>query len=131
MIHALDTSVIVDLLRGKDPALARNFLSRNPTNYSVPEMVRAELLFGAALSTRQIENTRLLEAFLAPLALVPFQGESCAHYADIRAQLQRSGNPIGPNDLIIAATARAHGHTLVTRNMAEFSHVPGLALAAW
>lgn len=131
MIHALDTHIIVDLLRGKDPALARAYLAREPGSYAVPEMVRAELLFGAALSARREDNTRLVEQFLAPLALIPFEGEACTHYADIRAHLQREGRSIGPNDLIIAATARAHGHTLVTRNLAEFSHVPGLAVVAW
>jgi tRNA(fMet)-specific endonuclease VapC len=53
------------------------------------------------------------------------------HYAKIRAMLEAAGNPIGPNDLLIAAHARALGLTLVTHNLAEFSRVAGLTLENW
>lgn len=44
---------------------------------------------------------------------------------------KRRGERIGPLDVLIAATALAHGATLVTRNLREFGPVPGLALANW
>jgi tRNA(fMet)-specific endonuclease VapC len=53
------------------------------------------------------------------------------HYADIRHALEKAGTPINPNDLIIAATARAAGVTLVTANVSEFSRVPGLKWEDW
>ncbi len=48
-----------------------------------------------------------------------------------RSDLERAGTPIGPNDLMIAAVARAHGLTLVIRNQGEFSRVVDLRLADW
>lgn len=39
--------------------------------------------------------------------------------------------PIGPNDLLIAATARAHRAVLVTHNVREFSRVADLRLEDW
>jgi tRNA(fMet)-specific endonuclease VapC len=49
----------------------------------------------------------------------------------IRGSLEREGRPIGPNDMLIAATARAHDAVLVTANTAEFRRVAGLRLANW
>jgi tRNA(fMet)-specific endonuclease VapC len=131
MIRALDTNVIVELLRGNDQALAGRYLAASPRHYAVPEMVRAELLFGAAVSARPDANRAAVERLLQPLRLLPFAGEAAGHYAAIRAELQQRGTPIGANDLIIAATARAHGCTLVTRNTAGFDRVPALALERW
>ena len=131
MTWAIDTSVIVDLLRGKDPALAARFLQGRPADYAVPEMVRAELLLGARMSSRPRENGKKLEKLLEPLKRLPFEGEAAFHWAEIRHALQQKGKPIGPNDLVIAATVRAAGFTLITRNAAEFRRVPALAMEVW
>lgn len=45
--------------------------------------------------------------------------------------LERAGTPIGPNDLLTAATARAHGVVLVSHNTKEFGRVAGLRLDDW
>lgn len=131
MICALDTNIIVELLRSRDGVLAEKFLSKPPDRYSVPEMVRAELLFGAQVSAKPDENRMAVEKFLAPLRFLAFEGEAVEHYAEIRRDLEKSGKSIGPNDLIIAATARASGHTLITRNTSEFQRVPALAVEDW
>ncbi len=131
MIYALDTNIIVDLLRGRDRALENRYLSRMPRDYSVPEMVRAELLFGAEVSARREANKTAVLKFLEPLRLMAFEGAAVEHYAEIRAALEKKGMSIGPNDLVIASIARASGHTLVTRNTSEFTRVPSLAVEAW
>ena len=66
-----------------------------------------------------------------PLLSLPFAGEAAEHHADIRSLLQKQGNPIGPNDLVIAATERSLGLPLVTSNTAEFSRVPQLRVESW
>ena len=131
MILALDTNIIVELLRKRDAGLIGKYLSKTPRDYSVPEMVRAELLFGAKVSAKPEDNRRAVEKFLAPLRLIPFEGEAVEHYAEIRAHLEKAGMPIGPNDLVIAASARSHGHALITRNTSEFFRVPALAVEQW
>lgn len=82
-------------------------------------------------SAKADENRLAVEKFLAPFRLLPFQGEAAEHYAEIRHNLEKIGNSIGPNDLIIAATARANGHTLITRKTPEFLRVPALAMEEW
>lgn len=62
---------------------------------------------------------------------IPFDDHAAEHYGSIRAHLANAGTPIGPNDLFIAALARAKDLTLVSNNTAEFSRVPGLKLEDW
>lgn len=50
-----------------------------------------------------------------------------AHYARLRAALERQGIPIGSNDTWIAAHALALGAVIVTDNVGEFARVPGLS----
>jgi len=45
--------------------------------------------------------------------------------------LKKTGTPIGPNDLLIAAHARAANSILVTANTSEFSRVPELNIENW
>lgn len=128
MICCLDTNVVIDLLKGRQPRLATWFLNRRPSEIKIPEMVRAELVFGALKSQCPEFNLNAIERFLAPLELLPFAGEAVEHYGRIRLHLEKKGSPIGPADLVIAATACAAGATLVTNNRREFSRVPGLIL---
>ena len=62
---------------------------------------------------------------------LPFDDRGAEEYANIRAHLVAQGNTIGPNDLLIAATALANGLIVVTQNSTEFSRVPGLAIEDW
>ncbi len=68
---------------------------------------------------------------MAGLAVPPLDAATSAHYARIRAVLERQGKPIGGNDLWIAAQALALGAVLVTDNVKEFSRVSGLAVENW
>ena len=64
-----------------------------------------------------------------PARLTP--AEAARRYAEIRAKLQSIGQPIGSNDLWIAAHALADELTLVTNNEREFQRVPGLRVENW
>ena len=94
-------------------------------------VVKAELYHGARRSTRVADNLELLGRFFAPFASVPFDDRCAEVYGQIRTELEREGRIIGPNDLMIAATARAHDLTLVTHNVGEFSRVAGLRVVDW
>ena len=131
MIFCLDTNVIVRALRGGGAAVAERLRTLQPEQIKVPEMVRAELLTGARKSARPVENEDLVKRFLTPFALLPFSGDAVEHYADIRVRLERAGTLIGPNDLVIAATARSVAATLITANLGEFRRVPGLQCMDW
>jgi tRNA(fMet)-specific endonuclease VapC len=93
-------------------------------------VVAAELRFGC-LKRQSPALTRQVEMVLAALPVLAFDRPADAVYAEIRNELERSGRPIGPNDLLIAAHARALNVPLVTGNSSEFGRVRGLAVENW
>ena len=93
-------------------------------------IVAAELRYGA--ERRGSERlTRQLEAVLSAIDVLPLEEPADRHYGEIRNDLERVGRPIGHNELLIAAHARALGATLVTNNIGEFRRVPSLAVEDW
>jgi tRNA(fMet)-specific endonuclease VapC len=52
-------------------------------------------------------------------------------YGRLRARLERAGQSVGANDLLIAAHALALGHTVVTDNEREFSRIDDLRVENW
>jgi tRNA(fMet)-specific endonuclease VapC len=129
--YLLDTNACIRLLNGTSPALVARIAGSDPTQIALCSVVKAELASGARRSARAAENLRLLENFFEPLASLPFDDACAERYGVIRSELESAGTPIGPNDLMIAATALANGATLVTNNVKEFSRVPGLRLEDW
>lgn len=127
----LDTNACIRLLNGSSSRLAERLEATPRSQIRLSAVVKGELLFGARRSTRVADNLRLLEDFFATLASLPFDDRCAEEYGLVRAELDRAGTPIGPNDLLIAATARANGCTLVTHNVREFSRVPGLQFEDW
>lgn len=130
-MYLLDTNACIGFLRGRAPELTERLRSHDPADVSLCSVVKAELLFGARHSARVDDNLQLLAAFFAPYRSLGFDDRCAEHYGMIRAELASQGTLIGANDLLIAATARAHDATLVTHNTGEFSRVSGLRLDDW
>lgn len=133
MIYCFDTNTVICAITGRtgSESIKTRMRSRRPGEFAIPEMVRAELIYGAWKSQRREENLKKVDAFLAPFSRLPFAGAGVEHYGEIRAGLEASGEVIGPYDLIIAATVRSCGGVLVTNNVNEFSRVPGLKVEDW
>jgi len=91
----------------------------------------AEFLHGAEKSSRASENLNAIEDFCSRLDILPYGIKSARHYGAIRAALEKQGQPIGINDLHIAAHARSEGLVLVTNNVSEFARVPALEVENW
>ena len=94
-------------------------------------VVLGELEWGVAWSRRTEENRRDLDDFLATVQVGDLDAEVARRYGRLRAHLRSIGQPIGPNDLWIAAHALARDVPLVTHNLAEFRRVPDLSVETW
>lgn len=129
--YHLDTSTVVQFLRAKSPKLRAKINAVSAGQLAVSQVVRAELLLGCLKSQKPGAHQELVDRFLAILSVKDFDASCADHYAEIRAALESAGKVIGPNDLLIAATARAAGATLVTANENEFRRVPGLSVENW
>ena len=128
--YLLDTNVVSQLVRHPGGEVARRIAALGPGSVAISVIVAAELRYGAYRrgSTRLMEQ---LEALLSVIDVLPLEVPADQHYGEIRSNLERSGKPIGRNDLLIAAHARALGVTLVTNNVGEFRRVPDLAVEDW
>ena len=126
----LDTNICSYVLRRRPVAMVERFAGLEKSQVWLSAIVAAELRFGAAkLGSAQFSAA--VEAWLAGFDVRPWPVEATRHYADIRASLERSGQPIGGMDLLIAAHAMAEDSVLVTNNAREFLRVPGLAVQEW
>ena len=127
----LDTNLCIQILNNRSPYIQDHFLQHSPEEIALCSIVKAELLYGARHSQRVEANLQLLKRFFQPLQSLPFDDRCAEEAGQIRADLATQGNPIGPNDLLIAATARAHDAVLVSHNTKEFSRVTNLRLVDW
>lgn len=125
-----DTNVWIFLLKNPGSKLDTKVQLQRVADILLCAVVKAELWHGAEKHGNRERRLRALEMLFAPFASLPFDDAAARHYADIRHQLELQGRVIGPNDLKIAAIARAHGLTLISANK-EFSRVPGLNVEEW
>ena len=126
----LDSDICIFAMKRRTPALLRR-LDQRATTSAISIVAYGELAFGEVMSARREEAAAHLAALLETLQVLPLPLEAARRYAEIRAQLQRIGQPIGSNDLWIAAHALADDLTLVTNNEREFQRVPGLRVENW
>jgi tRNA(fMet)-specific endonuclease VapC len=131
--YLLDSNTWISLLRWQHAGVLAGLKRRPADEILLCSVVLAELWYGAEGSdpNRRAGNYALVDELDAKYQSLPFDNAAARDYAVIRADLARSGQPIGPNDTMIAAIARSRGATLVTHNTAEFSRVPGLTIEDW
>ena len=98
----------------------------NASRMAISSITLAELLHGAEKSSRVSENLAAIEDFYSRLEVLPYGTKAAQHDGAIRAALEKLGQPIGVNEMHIAAHARSEGLVLVTNNIGEFARVPAL-----
>ena len=129
--YLLDTNICIYIAKGQPLAVRHRFEKHAIQELAMSTITVGELCFGAEKSharSRALATIDQLVQMIQPCAL-PM--EAAVHYGHIRATLQQLGQPIGNNDLWLAAHALAEGWTLVTNNTREFDRVPGLLVDDW
>jgi tRNA(fMet)-specific endonuclease VapC len=126
----LDTDISIYVIKRRPPQAHRLF-SEHAGRMAVSAVTLAELLHGAEKSSQPAANLAVVEDFCSRLEVLAYGAKAAAHYGSIRAALERTGQPIGVNDLHIAAHARSEGLILVTNNAREFERVPALLIENW
>lgn len=130
MRYLLDTNIVSDLVRRPQGGVAQRIRAIGEAEVCTSIIVAAELRFGAA-KKGSARLTAQLEAVLGVLEVLPFEAPADAVYGLLRARLERMGQPIGGNDLLIAAQTLALGYTLVTNNEREFARISELPCENW
>jgi tRNA(fMet)-specific endonuclease VapC len=130
MRYLLDTNIVSDLVRNPQGNVARHIAKVGESQVCTSIIVAAELRYGAE-KRGAVSLTARLEAVFERLEVVSFEAPADATYALLRTRLEKSGKPIGANDLLIAAHALCLGCVIVTDNEREFTRVAGLRLENW
>lgn len=128
--YMLDTNIVIYTMKNR-PQQVKRYFQKNHGQMGVSTVTLGELVFGAEYSQQVERNLADIEAMAARLEVLPFDDKAAYHFGQVRAALYRSGNPIGPYDMMIAGHARACGLKLVTNNVKEFERVPGLLIEDW
>lgn len=128
--YMLDTNIVIYIMKNR-PREVRQLFNQHQGQMCISTVTLGELVFGAEHSQQVERNLADIETMSARLEVLPFDSASSYHFGQIRAQLYRIGQPIGPYDTMIAGHARSGGLILVTNNLNEFKRISGLRLENW
>lgn len=126
----LDTNVIAALAKNPSGVLTEKISAVGQDTICTSIIVACEIQYGL-LKKGSARLTAQITAILNAIDVLELPGEVATNYGEIRLYLETQGQPIGPNDLIIAAHARALGLAVVTGNDREFQRVPNLKVENW
>ncbi len=126
----LDTNTLIYFFKGMGE-VEENLFTHSPKDIFIPSIVIYELQVGIAKSNNPQKREKQLATLLEQINIIEFGEREAKASALIRADLEKKGTPIGPIDILIAGSAKAHNLTLVTHNTKEFMRVEGLALKDW
>jgi tRNA(fMet)-specific endonuclease VapC len=126
----LDTNIVSDLVVRPNGRIADRIAHVGEKQVCTSIIVAAKLRYGAA-KKGSVRLGNQLELVLQALEVLPVEPPADRHYGELRARLERTGQLIRPNDLLIAAQTLALGRTLVTDNEREFSRAAGLKIENW
>ena len=131
MSYLLDTNICIYALKSRPPEVLARLRALNPADVALSVVTLLELRQGAEGSQQPDAAHARLDAFVAPLGILPFEEEDALTGARLRAALSRRGRPIGDLDSLIAAQAVTRDLILVTNNLREFIRIPGLRTENW
>lgn len=129
--YLLDTNICIYIAKYNPPLVRERFAQHSANELAMSVITLGELRFGAEKCQAKERALAVIEE-LANLMIIEELPEAAAeHYGEIRAELQKSGQIIGNNDLWLAAHARSRGWVLVTNNEKEFLRVAELQVENW
>jgi tRNA(fMet)-specific endonuclease VapC len=128
----LDTCVFIQAERSDKDINFKQWENEEEIYISVVTV--SELLIGvhcANHEARRVKRSAFVEAIITRIPALDFTTDSARLHAELYTSIAKQGHRIGAHDLIIAATALAHGHSVVTANRHEFERVPGLTVLSF
>ena len=130
-MYMLDTNICIYAIKRQPESVLQHLLSHAPEEICISSITYAELRHGVEKSQARNKNHLALSLFLSEIEIIPFDGKAAEEYGSIRAELEKSGTPIGSMDTLIAAHARSQNMVIVTNNVREFQRVKELQIEDW
>lgn len=132
-MYLFDTDTLSDLLKKQpSPALLKKLAQVPPEKQFTSAITAGELFYGAYKSPRKDYFLQKLEQVVWPrVQIISFDRKTAKTYGQLRADLERAGQPLSGTDLMIASIALTYNLTLVTGNIKHFTRVKGLRVEDW
>ena len=129
--YLIDTNICIYIMNKRPIGIIHKFKQFDVGEIGVSTITVSELQYGIVKSKNRRLNELRVEEFLSPLEILPYDETASTIYGDVRLQLEKSGEPIGPLDLLIAAHALSRNLILVTNNEKEFKRVKSVRVENW
>lgn len=129
-VYLLDTNILSDVAHDPTGPVARKLDEIDPDSIVSSVVVAAEVWFGVENNPSYRSRART-ESFMETVRVLGMGPEVARVYGRMRAEMQKSGRSLGPNDMLIAAHALSLDATLVTDDAKAFAQVPGLRIENW
>lgn len=126
----LDTDTFSFIARGV-PSVVQACARIDAKDLKLSVISQGEIIHGMRHHNLSASRQALIVSLMNSIEIVPVTPAVAQVYGDIKADLTKLGQPIGPNDFWIAAHAISLGATLVTNNVREFKRVKGLKVENW
>ena len=131
MKYLIDTNICIYIMNKRPAKVIKKFKQFEPGEIGLSAITVSELQYEVAKSIHRQKNQQRLIEFIAPLEILAYDEMAARAYGNIRFLLEKSGQPIGPLDLLIAAQALSQNLILVTNNDKEFKRVKKLKVENW
>jgi tRNA(fMet)-specific endonuclease VapC len=130
--YCFDTDVISAAIKPAPPLhLIRRLATVPAAEQFTTSITVAELIYGACRAGRESLTARVEAVVRSAQVVLPFDTAAARRFGELKAELERRGEPLAEPDLRIAAIVLSHDLTLVTRNVRHFRRVPGLVVENW
>jgi len=130
-MYMLDTDICIYIIKRKPRSALKRLECLQPGQLPMSAITFAELMNGAKKSKQVEANVAKLNELGELMQILPFDQKTAVFYGDVRSTLEKKGNIIGSNDLLIAAHALSLDLILVSNNEKEFKRVDGLKIENW
>lgn len=131
MKYMLDTNICIFSIKNKSTSLIQHLSKIDPSEICISSITLSELYYGVYKSQAKEKNLSALEKMLTSLEVVSFDSLAGQSYGELRADMEKTGDIIGPLDFLIAAHALSLKSILVTNNVSEFKRVKNLKVEDW
>ena len=128
--YLLDTNIASCIIKGNSPAVDRRLVKVAMADLAISAVTEGELRFGAARLPHATRLHNLIEDFFLRVAILPWDSNAAQQYGQLRATLEREGQPRGNLDVMIGAYALALDAILVTNDRA-FARIKKLKIEDW
>jgi tRNA(fMet)-specific endonuclease VapC len=128
--YLLDTNIASYVIKGNIPAVRRRIVQVPMAQLAISAVTEGELRYGSARRPDAARLRSIVDEFLLRMTILPWDSEAAQRYGQIRAALEREGQPMGNLDTMIGAHALALGAVLVTNDQA-FARIRELTIEDW